>query len=46
VRIYKAEEQGPKITEPQFAPMTLLPGQQSRARNKWQAYVAGLFGRP
>jgi len=26
--------------------MTLLPGQQSRARNKWQAYVAGLFARP
>jgi anaerobic selenocysteine-containing dehydrogenase len=46
VRIYRADEQGPTLTEPQFAPMTLLPGQQSRARNKWQAYVAGLFARP
>ena len=46
VRIYKAE--GPKeqqITEPQFPPMKVLPGQAVRPRTRWQAYVAGVFGR-
>ncbi len=46
VRIYKAE--GPKegqVTEPQFAPMKTLPGQAVRPRTRWQAYVAGVFGR-
>ncbi|MFL7811581.1 MAG: hypothetical protein AB8I80_23295, partial [Anaerolineae bacterium] len=46
VRIYKAE--GPaerQVTEPQFPPMKALPGQAVRSRTRWQAYVAGMFGR-
>ncbi|KAA6184840.1 sulfite dehydrogenase subunit SoeA [Thiohalocapsa marina] len=45
VRISKADEQEPRMTEPQFAPMKPLPGQEGRPRGKWQAYVAGMFGR-
>ncbi len=45
VRIYKAEDQDKSVTEPQFKPMKTLPGQTARARSRWQAYVAGVFGR-
>lgn len=45
VRISRAEAQEPQITEPQFPPMRPLPGQPGRPRGRWQAYVAGLFGR-
>ncbi|WP_462321284.1 sulfite dehydrogenase subunit SoeA [Halochromatium sp.] len=45
VRISKAEAQEPKVTEPQFPPMKTLPGQLARPKQRWQAYVAGLFGR-
>jgi hypothetical protein len=46
VRIYKAEgPQEGQITEPQFAPMKTLPGQDVRPRARWQTYVAGVFGR-
>ncbi len=45
VRISRVEDQAGQVTEPQFAPMKLLPGQTSRERTKWQAYVAGLFGK-
>ncbi|WP_295450868.1 sulfite dehydrogenase subunit SoeA [uncultured Thiodictyon sp.] len=44
VRVYKAGADEPKETSPQFAPMPLLPGQERR-RGRWQAYVAGLFGK-
>jgi len=44
VRIYKAEDQAKPMTEPQFKPMKTLPGQTSRARRRWQSYVAGIFG--
>jgi hypothetical protein len=44
VRVYKAGPDEPKVTSPQFAAMPTLPGQERR-RGKWQAYVAGLFGR-
>ena len=44
VRVYKAGPEEPKVTSPQFASMPTLPGQERR-RGKWQAYVAGLFGK-
>ncbi|HYN77173.1 MAG TPA: sulfite dehydrogenase subunit SoeA [Lamprocystis sp. (in: g-proteobacteria)] len=44
VRVYKAEAGEPQLTSPQFAPMPRLPGQERR-RGRWQAYVAGLFGK-
>ena len=45
VRIYKADPKEAQISEPQFAPMKPLPGQLVRPRQRWQAYVAGLFDR-
>ena len=42
VKVYKAGEQEPEVTSPQFKPQKLLPG-QDRRRGKWQAYFAGLF---
>jgi len=45
VRISRVEDQAGQITEPQFAAMKALPGQTSPQRSKWQAYVAGLFGK-
>jgi len=45
VRIYKADAQELQMTEPQFPPMKTLPGQLARPKQRWQAYVAGLFGR-
>ncbi|EIC23296.1 sulfite dehydrogenase subunit SoeA [Thiorhodovibrio frisius] len=45
VRIYPAEPDSKKITEPQFTPMKALPGQLTRPRSRWQAYVAGVFGK-
>ncbi len=44
VRVYKAAANEPKVTAPQFKPMPRLPGQEPK-RGKWQAYVAGLFGK-
>jgi anaerobic selenocysteine-containing dehydrogenase len=44
VRVYRAGPEEPKITSPQFPAMPTLPGQERR-RGKWQAYVAGLFGK-
>jgi hypothetical protein len=44
VRVYKAGPDEPKVSSPQFAIMPTLPGQERR-RGRWQAYVAGLFGR-
>jgi len=44
VRVYKAEAGEPEVTSPQFKPMPRLPGQEKK-RGKWQAYVAGIFGK-
>jgi Anaerobic dehydrogenases, typically selenocysteine-containing len=44
VRVYKAAPDEPRLTAPQFAPMPRLPGQEKK-RGKWQAYVAGIFGK-
>jgi anaerobic selenocysteine-containing dehydrogenase len=44
VRVYKAGADEPRETWPQFDPMQPLPGMQHK-RRRWQAYVAGLFGR-
>ncbi len=44
VRVYRAGPEEPKETSPQFDAMPILPGQERR-RGKWQAYVAGIFGR-
>ncbi len=44
VRVFKAGPEEPQVTSPQFDPMPLVPGQERR-RGKWQAYVAGMFGR-
>ena len=42
VKVYKAGDEEPEVTSPQFKPQKLLPG-QDRRRGKWQAYFAGLF---
>jgi anaerobic selenocysteine-containing dehydrogenase len=44
VRVYKAGPEEPKITSPQFDSMPRVPGQE-RQRGKWQAYMAGVFGK-
>jgi anaerobic selenocysteine-containing dehydrogenase len=44
VRVYKAGPEEPRVTSPQFDPMPRLPGQEKQ-RGKWQAYVAGVFGK-
>ena len=44
VRVYKADPKEPRMTSPQFAPMPWLPGQEKK-RGRWQAYVAGVFGK-
>ena len=44
VRVYKAGPLEPRVTAPQFDPMPTLPGQE-KPRGKWQAYMAGLFGK-
>jgi sulfite dehydrogenase (quinone) subunit SoeA len=44
VRVYKADSNEPRMTSPQFKPMPWLPGQEKK-RGKWQAYVAGVFGK-
>ena len=44
VRVYKADADEPKETFPQFRPLKPLPGMERR-RGKWQAYVAGMFGK-
>ena len=43
VKVYKASDQEPEVTSPQFKPQRLLPGQDRKRGAKWQAYVAGLF---
>ena len=40
VRIYKAADDEPQITSPQFAGVAPLPGARPALR-KWLAYVAG-----
>jgi hypothetical protein len=40
VRIYKANEDEPRQTWPQFAPMPALPG-TSKLKRFWLAYRAG-----
>ena len=42
VRIYKAEDDEPEVTSPQFGIQKQVPGQQLR-RRKWQSYFAGIF---
>jgi sulfite dehydrogenase (quinone) subunit SoeA len=44
VRVYKAGPEEPKVTSPQFDAMPRLPGQEKQ-RGKWQAYMAGVFGK-
>ena len=44
VRVTKADPREPAQTQPQFAPQPRLPG-QAPPRGRWQAYVAGRFGR-
>jgi sulfite dehydrogenase (quinone) subunit SoeA len=44
VRVYKAGAEEPARTHPQFPAQRRLPGQDAR-RGRWQAYIAGLFGR-
>ena len=41
VRVYKAGDDEPKVTSPQFEPLSPLPGQSQRRR--WLAYFAGKF---
>jgi hypothetical protein len=40
VRIYKAQEDEPHHTSPQFSAMTPVPGMEKNPP-KWQAYFAG-----
>ena len=42
VRVYKASDDEPKQTSPQFEPVKPYPGMVKK-RRKWQAYFAGLF---
>ncbi|NCA69270.1 MAG: formate dehydrogenase [Sphingobacteriia bacterium] len=44
VRVYKAGPDEPQVSSPQFTPMPRLPG-QDKPRGKWQAYMAGMFGK-
>jgi len=44
VRVYKAGPDEPARSQPQFSAQPRAPG-QDRRRGRWQAYVAGLFGR-
>ncbi|MGF1642891.1 MAG: sulfite dehydrogenase subunit SoeA [Thiotrichales bacterium] len=44
VRVYKAEADEPKQSWPQFNPLPSFPGMERR-RGKWQAYIAGKFGK-
>ncbi len=44
VRVYRAQPNEAAVTDPQFAPMPRVPGQEKK-RGRWQAYVAGLFPR-
>ncbi|MGF1546919.1 MAG: molybdopterin oxidoreductase family protein [Thiotrichales bacterium] len=44
VRVYKAEPGEPKQSWPQFGALKPFPGMEKR-RGKWQAYIAGKFGR-
>jgi anaerobic selenocysteine-containing dehydrogenase len=44
VRVYKAEQGEPAVTSPQFPAQKRVPGQPVK-RGKWQAFIAGRFGR-
>ena len=44
VRVYKAKPEEPPTTWPQFDAAHPVPGQEKR-RGRWQAYVAGRFGK-
>ena len=41
VRVYKADDNEPEITSPQFETQPRVPGMEP-SRGKWQAYVRGL----
>jgi len=41
VRVYKADDDEPKETSPQFKTQPLAPGMEG-PRSKWQAFVRGL----
>ena len=43
VRVYKAEDNEPAVTSPQFKSVKPLPGMQNRRKTKWQAFFAGDF---
>ena len=43
VRVYKAGNNEPHITSPQFDAVDPLPGMEPKRRSKMQAYVAGKF---
>jgi sulfite dehydrogenase (quinone) subunit SoeA len=44
VKVYKASDEEPAATFPQYAPQRRVPGQETRG-GKWLAYVAGRFRR-
>ena len=44
VKVYKADAGEPEVTFPQFKAQRRAPGQDPK-RGKWQAYVAGMFGK-
>lgn len=43
VQVYKAEDNEPEVTSPQFNAMKVLPGMERKRKKKWQSYVAGKF---
>ena len=43
VKIYKADDDEPRVTSPQFEPQKRVPGQDVK-RGKWQAFFAGVSG--
>jgi len=45
VRIYKANDDEPHQTSPQFTPMQRLPGMRKNKPGKWQGFFAGRFGK-
>jgi len=42
VKVYRADDQEPQQSWPQFKPVPLAPGMEKR-RGRWQGYIAGLF---
>ncbi len=43
VRVYKAGDDEPEVTSPQFETVKPLPGMEAKRTNKWQAFSAGVF---